>query len=244
MEIAFYVSLPFFGALMFALHRRRGWSPFASAMVAPVVLIVLGSVGKVFASWLSNRDGITDVIEQNFGPNWAAVVLRSFLGGSDAFAFGMIAVVLFVAVGTCNIGPAAARRIRLWSIIALFPSLLVMLVLLIVQSNFQVTATSLASGLIILIIVLPLAEGKDSKLADWLDWKPFEYLGRISLSIYLWHFPLLMVLGRWGLMAGDNWGGLFRNFLLLSAASILCGAVTYQYVERPAVNYARKFKSR
>ncbi|WP_253662056.1 acyltransferase family protein [Williamsia maris] len=244
LEIAFYISLPIIGAVLFWLRRTRGWSPLALTMAAPIALVVLGSIGKVFASWLQSREGITDVVEANFGPNWSAVVLRSFLGGSDAFAFGMAAVVVFVAVGTGVIGSKAARRIRFWSVIALFPSLVLMLAFLVKGSAFQSTFTSLASGLIILIIVLPLAEGGESKMADALDFKPFEYLGRISLSIYLWHFPMLMALGKWGLMAGDDWAGLVRNFVLLSVVSIALGSITYRWVEKPGLMYARKFKSK
>ncbi len=243
LEIAFYVALPFLGALIFAV-RRRGWSPFASAMIAPVLLIILGTAGKIWAGWLINREHITDPVEQNFGPNAAAVVLRSFIAGADGFAFGMIAVIVFVAVSTGVIGQVAARRIRFWTIIALFPTLLGMLVLLAAQSNFQTSITSLASSMFILVIVLPLAEGKESKFADALDWRPFEYLGRISLSIYLWHFPLMMVLGRFDLMAGDTWGGLVRNFLLLSVVSVSVASISYRYIERPCLMYARKFKLR
>ncbi len=96
----------------------------------------------------------------------------------------MLATVVFVAVGVGMIDARRVRPIRIAAIVAIVPSLLIMLVLIAAGSNFQSTFTALASGLLILIIVLPMAAGGDSVFARALDWRPLEYLGRISLSIY------------------------------------------------------------
>ncbi|KQR98224.1 hypothetical protein ASG12_12820 [Williamsia sp. Leaf354] len=242
LEYAFYFALPIVGALMFALRRRMKWNPVVIGLIPPILFVVIGVAGKVFAYHLAHRAGITDIAEQNFGANWSAVVLRSFLGGSDAFAFGMAAAVLFVAV---EVGPEGSRlgtRLRRWSIVGLVVSTVAMLALLALKSNFQVTATGLAAGLFILIIVLPLAEGRRSRMADILDFAPFEYLGKISLGIYLWHFPLLIALGRWGLLAGDSVGGMLGNLAIVGVLSVACAAVTYRFVEEPGLKYARKLR--
>ncbi|MGU3293988.1 acyltransferase family protein [Williamsia sp. M5A3_1d] len=244
LEYAFYVALPIVGGLMFYLRRRMRWSPVVIGMIPAVLFVVIGVAGKVFAYYLSSRAGITDVAEQNFGPNWSAVVLRSFLGGSDAFAFGMAAATIFVAVEVGAEGSTLGRRLRKWSVVGLVIATFAMLALLVLQSNFQVTATGLAAGLFILIIVLPLAEGRRSRMADILDWKPFEYLGKISLGIYLWHFPLLIALGKWGLLGGDDMVSMIRNIVTVGVVSVACAAVTYRFVEEPGLKYARKLRIR
>ena len=244
MEIVFYVALPLIGLLVFTLRRRYGWNPLLLALIGPVVLVILGTVGKFFALWLASRLGITDIIMQNWGPNWVAVVLRSFIASSDNFAFGMIAAILFVGAETGLISRRRLKRVRPWTGLAILPLIPITYVLIAMGSPFSSTATALASGLIILFIVIPFARGEDSAFARALDWAPFEYCGRVSLSIYLWHFPVLLVLGRWGWMHGDTWSGLAFNFVVVSAVSIALATLSFYFVEKPAINYAIRARRR
>jgi len=89
-----------------------------------------------------------------------------------------------------------------------------------------------------------LARGRKSKLATFLDVRPIRYVGEISLSAYLWHFPMLLLLGRLGWMAGDTLPGMLHNIVILLAATILAATVTYYLVEKPAMNYARRLRSK
>ncbi|MET0315370.1 MAG: acyltransferase family protein, partial [Rhodococcus fascians] len=72
---------------------------------------------------------------------------------------------------------------------------------------------------------------------------PLEYVGTISLSVYLWHFPVLIMVGRFGWMAGDSPVGMLWNFVVVTAVSVLFGTITYRLVEKPALMLARKYKS-
>jgi hypothetical protein len=61
-------------------------------------------------------------------------------------------------------------------------------------------------------------------LATFLD---VRYVSGISPSAaYLWHFPMLLLLGRLGWMAGDTLPGMLRNIVLLLAVNILAATVT------------------
>ena len=66
------------------------------------------------------------------------------------------------------------------------------------------------------------------KVARLLTLRPVVYVGLISYSLYLWHWPVL-VLGQFALLL--DVGPLERLLLLL--VSILLAAASYQFIEKP-----------
>jgi peptidoglycan/LPS O-acetylase OafA/YrhL len=241
LEIVFYLSLPLFGALLFSLRRRTNIAPLRLALIAPAVLIVIGFVGKLFVAPLAAHVGVTDPLLMQWGDNWVAVYLRSFLTNSDSFAYGMLVVILFVAMEQNAIPERLSRRVRAIATIALIPALVVALGMLVLQSVFALSSIAFAAAIFVVIVVAPLARGEETALARYLDVGPARFIGKISLSIYLWHFPVLLLLGRWGLMAGDSVGGMLRNVVLALAVSIALSMVTYYAIEQPALNLARRY---
>lgn len=242
LEIAFYISLPIFGAVMYALRRRTDIAPLRIALLAPIVLLAIGYVGKLFIGPLTARVGVTDPALTQWGDNWVAVYLRSFLTNSDCFAYGMFVVILFVAMEQGAIPERLSRRVRLIAMVAFLPALVFALGMLALQSDFALSAVALAAAVFVVIVVAPLARGEDSALARYLDIAPVRFIGKISLSIYLWHFPVLLLLGRWGLMAGDSALGMLRNIVLALAVSIALSLVTYYAIEQPALNLAKRYR--
>jgi peptidoglycan/LPS O-acetylase OafA/YrhL len=95
----------------------------------------------------------------------------------------------------------------------------------------------------VLVIVVPLAQHRKSRLATALDFKPIRFVGEISLSAYLWHFPVLLLLGRLGWMAGDTLPGMLANIVLVLAVTVLFASITYYLVEKPAMNYAKRLRA-
>lgn len=73
--------------------------------------------------------------------------------------------------------------------------------------------------------------------AQLLGQKLFVYLGRISYGIYLWHFPVLLVLIKLG-QAG--WPLLALTFI----TTILIASASYFTIELPALALKRKFRPR
>ena len=114
--------------------------------------------------------------------------------------------------------------------------------LLALQSVFALSAVALAAGVFVVVVVAPLARGESSALAKYLDIAPARFVGKISLSVYLWHYPVLLLMGRWGLMAKDSWAGFALNSVVVLGVSIACACVTYYAIEQPALNLAKRYR--
>lgn len=242
LEYAFYASLPLLGFALFALRKRSAVHPLVLATLAPIVLLVVGLAGRALIPLVFASEGATDVTLQYWGPNWAAVFTKSFLTNADNFALGMFAALVFVAIEQGALPERLSRRVRALSAAAILPVLMVCALLFVVALHFVTAAVGVVAALMIIVIVAPLARSETSRLAMLLDVKPIRYVGEISLSAYLWHFPMLLLLGRLGLMAGDDGPGMVRNIVLLLAATILVATVTYYGIEKPAMNYAKRFR--
>jgi peptidoglycan/LPS O-acetylase OafA/YrhL len=245
LELAFYASLPVLGALLFMLRKRTSLRPFGIALIAPALLLFIGFVGKLMLPMLMAHFGVTDPLMVDWGPNWVAVFLRSFIASADNFAFGMLAAIVVVAIERRVLRESVSRRVRMMSAVAAVPVALLCAVLLAsggVLALFGVSAIALLAGLAILVIVAPLMRGETSAIANLLEMAPFRFIGKISLSAYLWHFPVMLLLGRAGLMASDTLGGMVWNVALGLTAAVLISVVTYYAVERPAVNWAKRYR--
>ncbi|MBS0234626.1 MAG: acyltransferase [Proteobacteria bacterium] len=69
-------------------------------------------------------------------------------------------------------------------------------------------------------------------VARLLSAPPFVAIGLISYSVYLWHWPLL-VLTRYRFETLFDDGGGFSTALVLATASLLLGALSWRFVEQP-----------
>jgi peptidoglycan/LPS O-acetylase OafA/YrhL len=243
LEYAFYASLPllFFG--VFKLRKRVNINPYLLASLVPAALFVLGLAGRALVPLVNAHAGTTDFMLLNWGPNWAAVFTKSFLTNADNFALGMAAAILFVAIERGALPERVTRRIRLVSVLAILPVLLASGMLLIVAVQFVTAGVGVVAALMVLVIVVPLAQHRKSRLATALDFKPIRFVGEISLSAYLWHFPVLLLLGRLGWMAGDTLPGMLANIVLVLAVTVLFASITYYLVEKPAMNYAKRLRA-
>lgn len=243
LEYAFYAALPVLFLGVFAMRKRINMNPFLLASLVPGGLLVLGLAGRAFIPLVNAHAGTTDFMLLNWGPNWAAVFTKSFLTNADNFALGMAAAILFVAIERGALPDRVTRRIRLVSVVAILPVLLASGVLLVVATQFVTAGVGMVAALMILVIVVPLAQHRKSRLATALDFRPIRFVGEISLSAYLWHFPVLLLLGRLGWMAGDTLPGMLANIVLLLTVTILFASITYYLIEKPVMNYAKRLRA-
>lgn len=242
LEYAFYLSLPLLGVALFALRKRSTRNPFVLALVAPGILLAIGLAGRALIPVMNRYGGTSDLILLNWGPNIAAVFSKSILTNADNFAMGMLAAIVFVAIEHGALSERLSRRIRMLSAAAILPVLVVSAACVALAVQFVTAGVGIVAALMILVVVVPLARGRKSRLAAFLDVRPIRYVGEISLSAYLWHFPILLLLGRLGWMAGDTLPGMLHNIVLLLAVTILAATVTYYLIEKPAMSYAKRFR--
>lgn len=243
LEYAFYLTLPLLGWAIFRMRRGSKRNPFVVAMAAPAVLLGIGLLGRALVPLVNRYAGTSDFILLNWGPNIAAVFTRSILTNADNFAMGMFAAIVFVAIEHGALSDRAGRRVRVLSATAILPVLVVGAMMFAVAVSFVTAVVGIVAALMILVVVVPLARGQRSKLARALDVAPIRYVGEISLSAYLWHFPLLLLLGQLGWMAGDTLPGMLYNIVVLLAVTILAASVTYYLVEKPVMKYARSVRA-
>ncbi|OZE90969.1 acyltransferase [Rhodococcoides fascians] len=243
LEFAFYIALPLLTGIAFFLRKRTSIPAPILAMIPVVVMFVVGITGKLYTASRVGPSGITDPKLLDWGPNEIAVLSRSFWSLADNFTYGMLAAVVFVAIDNGMLKGAFATRMRWWTGIAMIPTAVISLKLIDDNSRWQSSTVAFGSALLILFIIVPLARGEKSMLAERADWAPLSYVGMISLSVYLWHFPVLIMIGRFGWLAGDSVPGMAWNFLVIAVVSIAFGSLTYRFIEKPALTYARRFKA-
>lgn len=69
-----------------------------------------------------------------------------------------------------------------------------------------------------------------------------RYIGRISFGIYLWHFPILIVVNKVILKFGfGEQVSLFSVALCGLGISICAGEISWRFVEKPMVRFAKAF---
>jgi peptidoglycan/LPS O-acetylase OafA/YrhL len=99
---------------------------------------------------------------------------------------------------------------------------------------------SLAAAAVLLMLVEPTARPRASVLVRLASVPAFEYAGKASLSIYLWHYPLIVLASRFDVIGGDSWLTMVTAPALVFAGAVLLGSVTYAYVEKPAMSWRQK----
>jgi peptidoglycan/LPS O-acetylase OafA/YrhL len=230
-ELTFYASLPLLAVWLVGRSRHR----LATALVPPAILLVAGLAGRAWAEHLYDGMSSLSPFEAEFGAHGVAVLSRSLLGLGDTFAVGMVVAVLFVWTERGELPWWTRRRATAvaWTLVVV--GAVAGALLRDAHPWFLGTATSLAAGGVIVLMVDPGARREDSSLVRIASWRPIEYIGEISLSVYLWHYPMIVLASRAGLFGTDSIASLVGSALSVSAASILLGAITFALVERPAM---------
>jgi len=231
-EIIFYLVLPLLGWLAAACARRASTpSGRGRAVLVPVVVIFLvGLTYKAIFSWLAGSAGY-----------WPAMLARSFAYHADLFAFGMALAILGINLDDGRV------RLPVWWRKAAGATLGLMVLLTVLLSdrgllpawgvvNPYQRMTALSCALLLALVVLHDPElTTPPRLTRLLDARILVAVGLASYSLFLWHEPIVRLLQREHLTVGGV-GGFWVNLALLGAISGGLSALTYRWVERPALS--------
>jgi len=237
-ELVFYLALPLLVLMALGLARRavnrRG--RIIALLGPPALLLVIGLTGKAVAAHVLPADALA-----GYNTDWHSVVERSFWAQADLFAFGMVVAVFHVEVRDGRIALPAR-----WRAFAVLGALLVFLpsawTMQLGEHSYLVqnTGEALALALVLAAIVVPdPAATRPGWALRVLESPAFVAVGAASYSLFLWHYPVILWLREHGLTAGGA-SGLALNFVLVATVAGGLSALTYRYVERPALRHKRR----
>jgi peptidoglycan/LPS O-acetylase OafA/YrhL len=234
-EVVFYLTLPLLGLLALVAARRAATPTrrLLAGLVPAGLLLVVGLSGRAVARFLIPAEGMAP----GWDGDWHSVIVNSFWAKADLFSFGMALAVVYVGARQGLV--RLPGRWPLWAVAGAaaiaVPTLLVVDRGLIDKSMvaYQLP-TSLACTLLLAVVVLPNQAERPSSLLGVLTSRPLVAVGLASYSLFLWHEPLQRLLHERGLTL-DGSGGFVVNLVVLGVLSGLLSALTYRYVERPAL---------
>ena len=206
-EEQFYLVWPFV-VVALVLFRRIGWR------LALVSLIALGSISAMVAISLSGADPT-----------------RVYYG-TDTHSFGL-AIGALLAVVALNWSPrrlewrrSTARALPLLGTVAVAG--LLALSWLLVEDSVLVFRGGLVLVAVLTALAIAGALVPGSVLGRVLDLAPLRLIGERSYGLYLWHWPLFVLVTA-ALPAADAWliGGIALGI------TVVLATLSYQFVEQP-----------
>jgi peptidoglycan/LPS O-acetylase OafA/YrhL len=240
-ELVFYLVLPLLvlGAAWLARRATDRRGRVLALLAPPLLLLLVGLSGKLVA-WQVFPAAPT----AGYGNNWHSVVERSFWAQADLFSFGMVVAVAYVQI--------ADGRLRLpgyWRALTAALGLLIFIPCAATMNQgehsylLQNTGEALALALIFAAIVIPEAtEAPPSRAIRLLESTPLVAAGVVSYSVFLWHLPVIAWLSDHGLTVA-GWGGLLVNAATVAVVVGALSALTYRFVERPALRRKRSMQT-
>lgn len=253
-EWQFYLILPWI-ALALARFARggRGATPCRRVALGLIALMCFGLGVRVLAAVAHYAGGIGDPLSMS---GIAGVVFTLLFGMKgkylEVFALGMAASLLYVAgVENRRMSARVQRRVGLAA------SLVAPLCVLVCVawglwdgrlspvraydlSIWPSSAAWAVFGAFVLglggcaLVVAGLIGPAPVRAV--LRWRPLRFVGIISYSVYVWHYPILLFVSR-ALDAHDT-GDYVRLVLIAALASLVIGSLSYWYVERPLLRAA------
>jgi peptidoglycan/LPS O-acetylase OafA/YrhL len=233
--VVFYLVLPVLVLVAAGLAKRattragRTW-----AALAPAILLAgVGLSGRAVAGFILPGGA--------WSADWHSVIERSFWAHADFFAVGLAVAVIRVE--------SEEGRLRLpswWRSAAVGAMLFIALPTAkfttpegyadgSLSNHAYDVLMALVCGLFLALVVLP-ANQAPSILVRTLEAPVIAGIGVVSYSLFLWHVPLVFWLRNHGLTLGGA-VGFAVDAALLTAIAIALSALTYRYLEYPALRH-------
>jgi peptidoglycan/LPS O-acetylase OafA/YrhL len=229
-EAAFYLALPVLGlgAALLGRRARTHRGRLVATLVPAGLLLACGVVAReIGARFIASSPD-----ESGFGATWYAVWDRSILSQADLFAAGMIVAVLAVEIreGRLTIRSQVRPLLLLAGTATLVAAILALRFEAVEYRRFAVLA-AFAIAMLVAAVVLPSGADR-SRVVRALEARPIHWLGEVSYSVFLWHYPVVFFLVTHDLTFGGT-AGILANVVLVFAVTVALAAITFRYVERP-----------
>jgi peptidoglycan/LPS O-acetylase OafA/YrhL len=219
--------------------------PCALSLAVPRLERAILPVAGIMLAVLLWRVHVAQLCIDHAGP-WAVCGLpqrpdmpegaRIYLGTDtrfDCILAGVLAALTAVYAG-------ARWRRRLLGNVPLCAALAALLLSLLVRdAAFRDTLRYSIQSMASAVIILNLAHGRACLLRRVLSYGGLVHIGRLSYSLYLYHFATRLIIVR--VLGGFTWQS--YRFYLFFACSFLLAVLSYYYVERPMLRLRHRFGS-
>lgn len=235
-EAVFYLLLPVMGFVIIAMSRRSRSrnQRIAATLAAPALMLAIGLTGKLVAASLLGG-------ASNQTVEWNAILTRSFLAQADLFAFGMIVAAVHALCEQHAVQLAVGWRRALGAAACVLAVPSLMLGRNALTDDPVNTVAALAAGCLLAVVVLPW--GRRTRLGSALEHPALVYGGLVSYSVFLWNPPVLDFLTAHGLLLRRAYG-VPINLLVVGSITLALSALTYRFVEAPALRLKRAWRAR
>ncbi|MCJ1673765.1 acyltransferase [Rathayibacter sp. VKM Ac-2929] len=236
-ELAYYLLLPPLVAVCVLVLGRVAprLGRYAVAAAPGAVLVAVGLVSKTAGTLWQQASGL-EYGSSEWGPNALAVFSRSLPVWADGFGWGMVAIVVWIAVEREAVGPRGLRTARRSGWIAIAVGLVAVVAAYLLVPRFISAGVAIASLGVILLLALPVKDGHSVwRVSHLVDNPVLLWLGKTSLSIYLLHMPVILFLDRAGVDFPDTPIGLVTGAAVVLATTVALASVVFLGVERPAL---------
>jgi len=201
---------------------RRRWATLGGVRLAVFLLATLGALGSAAAAIILASDATCDRVY--FGTDTRA---QALLAGAAASA-------LLVGDWSSLSRGWSPIRFRWGRLTARLLSVIGIALLTVAVRYATGSAREFRSGLLIavaiaaVLVIAPVALDQRGPVATALAWRPLVWLGTISYGVYLWHWPLFMLVNG----ERTGWSGL-SLFGLRCAVTLAVSTVSWWLIEQP-----------
>jgi peptidoglycan/LPS O-acetylase OafA/YrhL len=221
-EAAFYLLLPLAALAAGTRWRRSVWLP-------PALLLAGGFLSKA-ALVAAGVGG-----PRTLGASWASVAGQSLLAHADLFGFGMAAAVIFAGwersgapawIGGAIVGRVLAYLGLPCSVLGIY----------FLSPFLYKSLVAFFCALLVLRVSAPALGVERARRRSPLDTRLARVSGRLSYSVFLWNYPLLSFLAVHRLLLPGHGAGSFAGNLAVAVAAVtVLSALSYRFVEKPAM---------
>lgn len=211
-EEQFYFSLPILIWLLVIILRSRSAAKVSKALI--ILLTAIVAVSLVAGIYLT----------------YAEPVSSYFYTQVRAWQFGAGALLASVWVYV----PKSSRFkvLSFWLGVALIATSALLLDGSMAYPGFWAILPTLGA---VLAIASDLEAGRIPKM---LAWRPIQFVGDVSYSIYLWHWPLIILLP---FVIGDL---TTVSKIAIIIGTLLLAALSQKFIERPFISFGRRERAR